>query len=73
MCMQNGCCTCTRVESTGWGVGAERRTRGGEKLPTRTVGWRASGASAERGEEVGRFRVSNYMALSIVAVGGPRK
>ena len=33
--------------------GAERRTRGGEMLPTLTVGWRAS---ATRGEEAGRFR-----------------
>ena len=37
----------------GGGVGAERRTRGGEKLPMLAVGWRAS---ADRGGEAGRYR-----------------
>ena len=47
----------------GRGVGAERRTRGGEMLP----GWRASEL---RGEEAGRFR--EVAGVSIVAAGGPR-
>ena len=58
-----------------WGVGAEReargdaerRTRGGEMLPTRAIGRRAS---ALRSEEAGRFR--EVVGVSIVAAGGPR-
>ena len=46
---------------------AERRTRGGEMLPTLAVGWRAS---AWRGEEAGRFR--EVAGVFIVAAGGPR-
>ena len=46
---------------------AERRTRGGEMLPTLAVGWRASEL---RGEEAGRFR--KVAGVSIVAAGGPR-
>ena len=45
---------------------AERRTRGGEMLPTLAGGWRAS---ALRGEEAGRF--PKVAGLSIVAAGGP--
>ena len=51
----------------GRGVGAERRTRGGEMLPTLAVGWRVSEL---RGEEAGRFR--EVAGVSIVAAGGPR-
>ena len=40
-------------------MGAERRTQGGETLPTLAVGWRA-----------GRFR--KVAGVSIVATGGPR-
>ena len=46
---------------------AERRTRGGEMLPTLAVGWRASALS---GEEAGRFR--EVAGVSIAAAGGPR-
>ena len=46
---------------------AERRTRGGEMLPTLAVGWRASALS---GEEAGRFR--EVAGVSMVAAGGPR-
>ena len=46
---------------------AERRTRGGETLPTLAGGWRAS---ALQGEEAGRFR--KVAGVSIVAAGGPR-
>ena len=61
--------------STRGGVGAERegrdvaerRTRGGEMVPTLAVGWRAS---ASRGEEAGPFR--EVAGVSIVAAGGPR-
>ena len=49
------------------GVGAERRMRGGEMLPTLVVGWRAS---ALRGEEAGHFR--KVAGVSVVAAGGPR-
>ena len=48
------------------GLGAERRTRGGEILLTLAGGWRAS---ALRGEEAGRFR--KVAGVSIVAAGGP--
>ena len=48
-------------------MGAERKVRGGEMLPTPAVGWRASEL---RGEEAGRFR--NVAGVSIVAAGGPR-
>ena len=51
----------------GRGVGAERRTRGGEMLPTLAVGWRASEL---RDEEAGRFR--EVAGVSIVAAGSPR-
>ena len=46
---------------------AERRTRGGEMLPTLAVAWRASEL---RGEEAGRFR--EVAGVSIVAADGPR-
>ena len=45
-------------------MGAERRTRGGEMLPTLAVGWRAS---LLRGEEAGCFR--EVAGVSIVAAG----
>ena len=45
---------------------AERRTQGGEMLPTLAGGWRAS---ALRGKEAGRFR--EVAGVSIVAAGGP--
>ena len=45
---------------------AERRTRGGEMLPTLAVGWRAS---ALRGKEAGHFR--EVAGASIAAAGGP--
>ena len=48
-------------------MGAERRTRGGEMLPTLAVGWRAS---ALGGEEGGRFR--EVAGVAIVAAGSPR-
>ena len=46
--------------------GGQRRTRGGEMLPTLAVGWRAT---AGRGEEAGRFR--EVGGVSIVAAVGP--
>ena len=48
-------------------MGAERRTRGGEMLPTLAVGWRASEL---RSKEAGRF--PKVAGVSIVAAGGPR-
>ena len=42
----------------------ERRTQGGEMLPTLVVGWRAS---ALRGEEAGRFH--EVADVSIIAAG----
>ena len=47
--------------------GGERRTRGGEILPTLAVGWRASGL---RGEQAGHFHEA--AGVSIVAAGSPR-
>ena len=59
ICLENHICACKinvaqapGLNIVGGGVGAERRTRGEEKLPTLAVGWRSS---AERGEEAVRF------------------
>ena len=46
---------------------ADRRTRGGEMLPTLAVGWRAS---ALRGGKAGRFR--RVAGMSIIAAGAVR-
>ena len=46
-------------------MGAERRTRGGEMLPTLAGGWRAS---ALRGEEAGRFREVAGVSMLLRAV-----
>ena len=58
---------CVGVSTRGRGeVGAERRMRGGELVPTLAVGWRAS---ASRGEKAGCF--CEVAGVSIVATGGP--
>ena len=58
---------CRSLDEGGGGEGAERRTQGGEMLPTLAVGWRAS---ALRSEEAGRFL--EVAGVSVVAVGGQR-
>ena len=45
----------------------DREARGGERLSTLAVGWRAT---ALRGEKAGRFR--EVAGVPIVAAGGPR-